>query len=431
MTVNITTIREQVLQEELHHARLASGLDVFVLPRKGYRKKYASFATHYGSVDKCFVPPGGKEICVPDGIAHFLEHTLFEKENGNASDWFSELGASANAYTSYLLTTYLFSATERFFESLDLLLNFVLEPYFSQANVDKERGIIEQELLMYNEMPDRRLVLALLEALYHEHPVRVDIGGTIESIAQVTPELLMDCYRTFYHPENMALIVTGDVDPRQVIDHVAANIDARGFEPRGEIQRIYPKEQETVREQLVETTMTASRPRLAIGFKDLPTGLTGIDAMRHRITMNLLLRYMLGRSSELYNELYEEGLIDDSFSYYYESSPHYGHTLIGGETDDPDLLLERLKDGIARCCEQGITVDELERFKRAYLGRFLDNFNSLENVAASFLSHHFRGTSLFDTIEAVQSVNVDEANERLRQHFTSDRFAVSIVRPAT
>lgn len=426
--MKLEVVHDPVLQENLHQAMLESGLDVFILPKPGYQKKYASFATHYGSIDNCFRPPQGDEVCVPDGIAHFLEHTLFEKEAGNASDWFSELGVSSNAYTSYLLTTYLFSGTERFTESLDLLMNFVLEPYFSQANVDKERGIIEQELRMYDDMPDRRLVLALMEALYHKHPVRIDIGGTVESIRQVTPDLLEACYRTFYHPENMALFVIGDVDPKRVVDQVAENIGKRGFEPRGDIGRIFPDEPDTVREQRVEVEMTASRPRLAVGFKEPPNSATGKEGLRHRAVMGLILRSMLGRSSELYTELYEEGLIDDSFSSYYESSPHYSHTLVGGETNDPDRLLEKLQAGIVSHVERGISHDDFERFKRAYLGRFLDNFNSLENVASSFLSHHFRGTSLFDTIDVVSNLTVDEANERLRQHFTSDHFSVSILR---
>ena len=413
-----------VLREELHVGRLSSGLTVFVLPRPGFHKKYASFATHYGSVDNCFVPPGGRRVCVPDGIAHFLEHTLFEKENGNASDWFSELGASSNAYTSYLLTTYLFSCTDRFEACLDILLNFVLEPYFSPANIEKERGIIEQELLMYDDMPDRRVILALLEALYHEHPVRVDIGGTVQSIREVTAELLTACYDTFYHPENMSLVVLGDVEPVRVIEQVAENVDRRGFAKRGAIERIFPAEPPQVRERRVEIEMTASRPRLALGFKELPEAAPGRGQLRERLLMGLVLRSLFGRSSPLYSALYEDGLIDDSFYSYYESSPTYGHTLVGGETDDPDKLLDRLQSGIAEHVDRGIDADEFERLRRAYLGRFLDNFNSLEQVAASFLSHHVRGSWLFDTFELVESLTVEEANDRLQRHFASENFSV-------
>lgn len=418
-----------VLQEELHIGRLSSGLNVFVLPRPGFEKKYASFATHYGSVDNCFIPPGGQKVCVPDGIAHFLEHTLFEKENGNASDWFSELGASSNAYTSYLLTTYLFSCTNQFEACLDTLLNFVLEPYFSNANIEKERGIIEQELLMYDDMPDRRLILALLQALYHEHPVRIDIGGTVESIHEVTADLLEACYKTFYHPENMSLVVLGDVEPKRVIEQAAENVGKRGFAPRGDIERIFPNEPEVVREQRIELEMTASRPRLAIGYKELPKAPAGREQLRERLLMGLVLRSLFGRSSPLYSALYEDGLIDDSFYSFYESSPTYGHTLIGGETDDPDQLLERLQSSIAEQVERGIDGEEFERLRRAYMGRFLDNFNSLEQVAASFLSHHVRGTSLFDSFELLASLTVDEANDRLRKHFGTEHFSVAVLRP--
>lgn len=425
-----TVLDNPRLQERVHVTDLASGLRVFVMPKPGFHRKYAVFSTRYGSIDSRFTVPGeAAPIEVPDGIAHFLEHTLFQKDGWNAQDRFAELGASANAYTSYTMTSYLFSTTDRFEESLDLLLDYVQEPYFSEENVEKERGIIEQELRMYEDMPDRRVVLRLMEALYHKHPVRLDIGGTVESIRRITPEMLQKCYDTFYHPQNMAVFVVGDVEPEKVAEQVARDVEARGYAKRDEIERFFPDEPAEPLQRRVADRHTASRPRYAIGLKDVE-GLDSKESVRRELLTRILLRVVLGRSSALYNELYDQGLIDDTFSAYHGASSAYGYTLIGGETPDPEALDERLRRGLSEAAQRGVGREDFERAKRHMMGRFLRSFNSLEYIANSFLSHYFRGSLLFDYIEAVDGLSWDEAQARLKEHFNLERAAVSVLYPS-
>lgn len=423
-------IENALLGEQLYGCRLDSGLQVFVLPKRGYHKVYASFATHYGSIDSTFVPPGGSRMDVPPGIAHFLEHTLFEDEEGNVSDRFAQLGASSNAYTSYTHTNYLFSCTDAFEPSLDLLLDYVQNPYFTEANVRKEMGIIEQEIAMLEDMPDRRVVMDLMCALYAHHPVRLDIAGTVDSVRQVTPELLHTCYRTFYHPENMVLLVLGDVDPARVIERVAEDQAERRVERRGAIERIYPAEPDAVCEAYVESHAPASRARLLLGLKDpRAERRSGTDAMRTQLLTQLVSRALLGRSSALYNELYDDGLIDDSFFTYFEAANDYGYSMLGGETDEPDRLLDRLRTRLHEATTDGLARADFERVRRAAMGRFLDQFNSLEYVASSLLSYHFLGASLFESVEMMAAFTWEEANERLREHFQADRMAAAVLRP--
>lgn len=419
--------RSQLLQEEVFHTRLENGLQVYLLRKPGYRRFYATVATRYGSVDSRFVPPGGHEpVEVPAGIAHFLEHKLFEEEGGNVFDRFAERGASANAFTSYTLTAYLFSCTSSFHENLRTLLDFVAKPYFTDELVEKERGIIEQELKMYEDHPDRVLVRNLLQALYHANPVRIDIGGTVESVRQITSEQLYTCYQTFYHPSNMVLFAAGDLDPEatlQVIREAAPNGQARA-----EIQRFYPEEPATVRERRVEQRMTVSRPRYALGLKDPVTGLTGEALMRREIAHNMLLHMLFGRSSPAYHRLYEAGLIDDGFGAYYTASPLYGHAVIGGETDDPDRLHQEIVGLLADFRREGFAEADFQRAKRQALGAFLDAFNSLEFIAHNFISYHFQEGNFFRYPEIIQEMPAEELRSYL-DFFDLDRAAISIVRP--
>lgn len=428
--MSVATLENRLLQEKVYTETLESGLKVFVLPKPGFHKKYAVFATRYGSVDSVFAPPGRPEpLAVPDGIAHFLEHKLFEEEYGNVFDKFAELGASANAYTSYTLTSYLFSCTDRFPESFDLLLDFVQRPYFTEENVEKEKGIIEQELRMYEDHPDRCLYINLLEALYHKNPVRLDIGGTVESIRLITKDLLYTCYETFYHPDNMAVFAVGDFDPEAVLAQVRRDAAERGARPQGPIRRFYPEEPTSIREGRVEDELAISRPRYALGFKDPDAGLAGEALLRRELATNVVLRLCLGRSSTLFNSLYEQGLIDDHFSGRYSGAMQFGHTVIGGETSDPERLHAALVEGVERLCREGVRPGDFERVRRQYIGSFLDAFNSLEFIANSFLSNYFRDISLFDYVEAVDALTLDALNERLHDHFDFGRSAVSVLWP--
>ncbi|MFO8191532.1 MAG: pitrilysin family protein [Bacillota bacterium] len=429
MTVSFKTIENQVLQETLYHYRVDPGMDLYVLPRPGYEKKYAIFSTRFGSIDNSFrVEPEEEVTVLPDGVAHFLEHKLFEDDRGNVFDRFATLGASANAFTSFTQTTYLFSCTANFDKNLQVLLDFVQEPYFTEQTVQKEQGIIGQEIKMYEDHPQWRVFFNLLEGLYQKHPVRKDIAGTIESIAQITPELLYRCYRTFYHPANMAVFVVGDLEPDSVGELVENNLAPRNYEPLGTIVRLFPEEPEEINRRRTVQELVVSDPLFFVGFKDTVVGkLRGRELMRREILMELLLDIIFGTSEKLYNELYRENLIDEDFGAEYTAEYNYGFTMIGGETRDSDLLYEKIMVALEKSKIDGITAEQFERHRRKILGSYIRRFNSLEFIANNFLTYRFRGTDLLDLPALLQEVNRGEALSLLEENLSSDRHTVSLI----
>lgn len=421
---------EPKLQEKVYGRRLPNGMELFVWPKPGFTKKFAALATHYGSIDSHFYPPGSNEaVHVPDGIAHFLEHKMFEEENGSVFERFAKLGASANAYTNYNQTTYIFSCTDRFEENLRILIDFVFHPYFTDQNVEKEKGIIAQELKMYRDEPAQEVYRHLLEALYHENPVRLEIGGTVESIQKITKEDLYTCYNTFYHPSNMVLVAAGDLDPEATLDLAAQEILARRPRVQGEIRRLYPSEPKGVRESRHEETLVAAQPILYLGFKDGQVGLTGEPLLRREVATAYVLHLLLGRSSSLYNQLYEEGLINDDFGTAYIASPQYAHIIIGGETRDPKRLEQRIWEGIHAFVAQGIAPADFARVRRRWLGHSVLQFDSVEYIANRCASLHFEGVNLLDYPEIVSRVTLEEVASRLKDAFVPEQAAASIVWP--
>lgn len=418
------------LGETLYAETLKSGLRVCVLPRPGFAKTYATFATRYGSIDSRFIVPGEtEELVVPEGIAHFLEHKLFEKEWGSAFDRFAELGADTNAYTSWNTTTYLFSATDNFEACLDLLADFVLEPYFTDESVEKEKGIIEQEIRMYRDDPNWRVLMNLLAGMYHRHPVRIDIAGSVESIRQIDKDTLFRCYRTFYHPSNMVFFVAGAVDPSAVIARVAGRVNARGFKPQDEIRRVMPEEPDSVLEARVEDRLSISQPVVRLGFKDPDAGYGGLPLLRKEILTDLALDILIGRASSLYLSLYEEGLVDTRFSASFDGELTYGHTVMGGESRDPERLIARLLQGIEDFRRRGVDTGDFERIRKKSIGRALRLFNAPESLAYVFNSGYFNGWGLFDHLSVLESITLDEVDRRVREHFDPGQHVVSVVYP--
>jgi len=419
----------QILQEQLYYNVIGPGLETYILPKKGYQKKFAIFSTRFGSIDNCF-RVNGETFEVPEGIAHFLEHKLFEDEEGNAFDRFAALGASSNAFTSFNQTSYLFSCTENFTESLELLLDFVQEPYFDEKSVSKEQGIIEQEILMYEDHPQWRVFFNLLEALYQVHPVRIDIAGTVESIRKITPEVLYQCYYTFYHPRNMALFVVGDVSPEAVAAQVEQNLGRKKYASWKGVKNLYPDEPEEINHSRVEHKMVVSDPIINIGFKDnLAQGIKGEKLFRREIITELLLEIIFGNSEPLYQELYEEGLIDEGFDAAYTVEPQYSHTLIGGETRNPELFYQKIMEEISRVKKNGINQEQLERHRRNFMGKFMRRFNSLEFIANNFSSYRFKDIDFFAFPAVLQGITLSEVNGRLEEHFVENSHAVSLIHP--
>lgn len=422
-------INNDILKERIYAYTLYPGLELFILPKKGYNKKYASFATKFGSIDSKFKVRGedNESLEVPDGVAHFLEHKLFEEERGNVFDEFARLGASANAYTNFTMTNYLFSTADNFDDCFALLINFVQAPFFNQESVEKEKGIIEQEILMYQDNPHWRLFFNLLGALYQNHPVRKDIAGSVESIKEIDKEVLYKCYQTFYHPSNMALFVVGDLNPEEIRERVEKNLEERNYSLLGEIERIYPQEPSEVNKKIVKDKMEVSQDLLNLGFKDREIGLDGMELFKKELITDLLLEIILGRSSELYDRLYEGGLINDSFGASFVAEKDYSYVIVGGETPDPDKLYRSLLSGIKEYQEKGIGEEDFKRQQRKMLGEFLRNFNSLEFIANNFLAYYFRNINLFDYVEVLLNIQKGEVQERLARLFQEDYHACSII----
>lgn len=419
------------LQETLFSYRIDPGLQLYVLPKAGYENKYAAFSTNFGSIDNHFrIDGSGETVKLPEGVAHFLEHKLFEDERGNVFDRFAAYGASSNAFTTFTHTTYLFSTTDHFSECLELLLDFVQEPYFTDDSVSKEQGIIAQEIRMYEDNPGWRVFFDLLQSLYRHHPVREDIAGTVESISRITPDLLYQCYRRFYHPSNMALFVVGDLDPDKIWRQVEENIARRNYKELGEIIRLYPEEPETVARPRISREMVVSEPLFNLGFKDpAVTRFRGDALLRRESAAEILLDIIFGPSEPLFNELYEDALIDDRFDAGYTAESSYGYALIGGATREPERLYERIMGAVEGAKQSGLSGEAFERHKRDRLGRFMRRFNSLEFIAHNYLAYRFRGTDLFNYPAVLQQIGLEESQALLEEILNPERHAVSIILP--
>lgn len=423
-------LENSLLQEKIFWQRVEPGLEVFVLPKRGYNKRYATFSTNFGSIDSHFVVEGqNEELVVPDGVAHFLEHKLFEEEGGNVFDRFARLGASSNAFTNFTNTSYLFSCTDHFAECLEILLDFVQSPYFTKESVEKEKGIIEQEIRMYEDNAQWRVFFNLLTALYRQHPVKNDIAGTVESISQIDQDVLYKCYRTFYHPSNMAVFVVGDVEAERVFSQVAENIGRRNYKQLGEIRRFYPPEPDELEREQVTQELVVSQAIFNLGFKEKDLGYDGERLFAREIATGLVLDVILGSSSRLYNELYEAGLIDEEFEVGYVAEKDYGHTLVGGETKDPEGLYVRLMDGIRRAQREGISAEQFRHHQRKQVGEFLKSFNSLEFIANNFPAYHFKKINFFTYMELLNRLTLEEVNRRLQEHFSAENHARSVILP--
>ncbi|MEC1021643.1 EF-P 5-aminopentanol modification-associated protein YfmH [Bacillus paralicheniformis] len=423
------TIEFKQLKETLYYEKMPGGLDVYVLPKEGFNKTYAVFTTKYGSIDNQFVPLGKEEMVrVPDGIAHFLEHKLFEKEDGDVFQQFSKQGASANAFTSFTRTAYLFSSTSNVEENLETLVDFVQDPYFTEKTVEKEKGIIGQEINMYDDNPDWRLFFGLIENMYQEHPVRIDIAGTIESISHITKDLLYECYETFYHPSNMLLFVVGPVDPEAIIRQVRENQQKKPYTDQPEIVRKEVREPGAVFKKEQEIKMNVQSSKCLVGLKSAHPTNTGEALLKHELTINLILECLFGKSSSDYERIYEKGYIDETFSYDYTEEHGFGFVSVGGDTPEPDKLAEELKQVLFKAKET-VTAEKLELARKKKIGNFLKSMNSPEYIANQFTRYAFLETSLFDIVTVLESITLEDVHRVIQEEIEEDRITVCKVVP--
>ncbi|NMS90259.1 insulinase family protein [Clostridioides difficile] len=424
-------IVNDILREEVYYEKLQNGLDVYFMPKRGFTKKYAILATNYGSNDLEFIPIGeDKKIKVNEGIAHFLEHKMFEQpDGGDAFDKFSKLGVNANAFTNFTMTAYLFSATENFYESLEHLIDYVQTPYFTDENVEKEKGIIAQEIKMYNDDPDWNVYFNCLKAMYVNYPARIDIAGTVDSIYKITKEELYKCYNTFYNPGNMALFVVGDLDVEKVIDVTkkANNYDVDKLSKS--IERFYPEEPKSVKDKEVIEKFPISMPMFNIGFKDSNVGLKGKELLRKEIVTDILVGMLFKKGSKLYEDLYMQGLINENFGAGFSSQVDYAFSIIAGDSKEPKKVKDIIIEYIENSKKEGLSKEEFERTKKKKIGSFIKYFDSINFIANSFISYVFKDINILDYLDVVKDITFDEVEERLKEHFKEEYCVISIVEP--
>ncbi|RBW69906.1 EF-P 5-aminopentanol modification-associated protein YfmH [Bacillus taeanensis] len=420
------------LQETIYQKTLDNGLEVVILPKQEFNKTYATFTTKYGSIDNHFIPHGKKEpIRVPDGIAHFLEHKLFEKEHGDVFQDFSKQGASANAFTSFTRTAYLFSTTQEVKKNLLTLIDFVQAPYFTEKSVEKEKGIIGQEIQMYDDNPDWRAYFGVIENMYHHHPVKIDIAGTIESISKITKDLLYECYETFYHPSNMLLFVVGPVNPDEILKLIEENQNKKDYKAKPEIERFFEQEPKEVAEKKQVLPMAVQTPKCIIGFKEPSPTRQGEELLKHELCVNLLLDIMFGQSSENYEVLYNEGLIDQSFFYDYTEEEGFGFSTIGSNSNKSDQLAEKVWSLIKAFKQGSLTQEAVESAQKKKIGSFLRSLNSPEYIANQYTRYRFNGMNLFDVVPTLENITVEDVVNVLNEHFTEEALTVYQVVPKT
>ncbi|MBR2786640.1 MAG: insulinase family protein [Clostridia bacterium] len=421
-------IESTKIKEKAYFEKLENGLNIIIVPKANTKKKYVIWGTNFGSIDNRFImPQTNEEVFIPDGVAHFLEHKMFEQKNGrNSLDVLMALGLDANAYTTNDHTAYLFEcSSDKFYEGLDELMDYVQNPYFTDENVEKEKGIIGQEIMMYDDDPGFKLYLNTMDCLYHKNAVKLDIAGTIKSISNINPDVLYKCYNTFYHPSNMTLVVCGDFKPEELLEEIKKRLIPK--ENQGEIKRIYEVEEAGINKKSKEARMEVSTPIFMIGIKDkLPEA---EEIVKKHIAIQIILNMLVGKSSKLYRELYNDGNLLAEPDCDYEFSKQYAHVLVGGQSKNPELVYEKFKLGLARIKESGLDEEHFERMKRKIYGEYVTDYNSVSNIARMFLADSFKGINSFDYIEKFNTVTKEYAEQVLQNVFNEDMMGISIVRP--
>lgn len=414
----IKTVRlhDPTLDETVHKAILPSGLTAYVVQKPHFTRSYATMGTRYGSVDTN-MGRDRKGKPIPDGTAHFLEHKMFETPDGDAFDRFAALGASANAYTSFTHTQYLFGTSTEYEGNLRALVDLVFDLHLTTENVEKEKGIIGQEIAMYDDDPDWRIYFGALQALYRRHPVRIDIAGTSETIAGITPELLHEVHRTYYHPKNMVLAAVSPEPIATTLRIAEESMREMKFGPAPASRPAAPRESASAAVREFEVRLPVARPRLVLACKDVAPGRRGRTLLRREIVSAIALDCLFGNAGSIYSKLYEDGLIDESFSSGYSADATFAFALVGGETDDPVAMRRALDREISRVRRAGIDAEAFERVRNKELGGFARSFNSPQSIAHVLTANYLRGTTIQDYRELIRSVRLSEINQRVRAMF--------------
>lgn len=418
------TVDSAVLHEKYYEIDHKSGLKIFVMPKEHYSSAYAVIGTRYGSIDTKFKRSDREDfVTVPEGIAHFLEHKLFESEELDAFTRYAETGASANAYTSFDKTCYLFQCTDRFEDSLRILLDFVTHPYFTKETVEKEQGIIGQEITMYYDVPGWMSTFNLLKCLYKNHPVRIDIAGTVESISHITDKLLYDCYDTFYNLNNMALAVVGNVDVESVLS-VCDEVLKKSADVK--IERAFEQEPREIVKPYDEYYLSVGMPVFSFGYKEACK--TPLRTVKELVEMNVLLEILAGETSPLYTGLFEKGLINSSFSKEYFVGNGYESVIFDGESNNAGEVAEAIKAEVENLRKNGFSDERFEAARRSLYGKEIMSYNDIDGVANSIIASYFGGFGAFDALDVYKNVKKSDIEKLLSEKLDEKYSALSVVK---
>ena len=388
-------IENNLIKEKVYIEKLESGITLMCIPKEKTIKKYAICGIGFGSNDNnFFISKENKEIKIPDGVAHFLEHKLFEQEDGkNSLDILSALGIDANAYTTNDHTAYLFECTKNFYDGLDELLRYIQNPYFTYENVEKEKGIIAQEIMMYDDEAEWKVYINAMKAMYEKNPIRIDVAGSVESIQKIDKDILYECYNNFYVQSNMVIVICGDFEPEIVFSEIKKRLKKN---KKVTAKRIEGKEPLNIKEKEIEEKMDISIPIFAFGFKVNPEEK---EKVKRTLSIEILLEIIFGQSSELYEQLYKEGIIFSDISSSFEWARNYAHILIQGKSHNIELVEKKLLDKIQELKENGINEKEFERAKRKLYGIYVKEFNEVDTTSTMFITNYFKQINPFDYIE--------------------------------
>lgn len=422
-------IENSKVKEKLYIEKLENGLTIMVMPKQNIQKKYMIWATNFGSIDNNFIAPDEKqEMHIPDGVAHFLEHKMFEQPDGtNSLDTLTALGVNANAYTSTDQTCYLFECTDNFMPAMDELMDYVQSPYFTDENVEKEKGIIGQEIKMYDDYPSWSVYMNAMRGMYKNNPITIDIAGSVESISKIDKEVLYKCYDTFYHPSNMVMCFAGDFKPEELLEEVKKRLEPR--EKHGEIKRIYPEEPEKIVKREIITQMEVSMPMFVIAIKDkIDNNNCNSDTIvKKHIAIEILLNMLIGKSSKLYKKLYNNQLITGEPYLEYEFSKQYAHIAITGQSNNPKEVLKELQKEINNMKNKELDIEHFQRVKNMIYGNYVKEYDDVAEICRMFVADYMKGINSFEYIENYKQVTPEYAKQILEETFNEEKTVISIV----
>ncbi len=412
------------IKEKLYIEKLENGLTIMVMPKKT-RKKYIVWSANFGSIDNKFYSQGEENLTtVPDGIAHYLEHKLFEQENGkNSLDVLTSLGVDANAYTTNDHTAYLFECTDNFDEALEEFMDYVQHPYFTDENVEKERGIIEQEIMMYDDYPEWAVYMNAMKAMYKNNEINIDVAGTKETIAQINKDKLYKIYNSFYYPSNMIIVLAGDFNPKEILEKIKEKVILKNTE---DVKRVYNEEPEEIVEKYVEKEMNISMPIIIIGYKD---NNLKENKIKKDIALEILSTILFSKSTEFFKKLYEEGKLLTNPATNYEFSKTFAHFLIQVQTNYVEEVIKEIDNQIEKVKENGISEEDFLRAQKAVYGNYIKDYNDVSNIASIIVADYFKNINSFDYFEEFKSVNKNYVEKILKELFVEKRKVVSVIKP--